>query len=117
MRLTKTVPIGHNYRRNEISVDPIQNDPTEQGAPEPSSQQRESGGLQAAGWPPRLFRVRLWQSIGGMSVAIAIASLIVLLEVSASKARLNNYVNRQVAALNATVRTLRHQKAVEQRTL
>jgi Anti-sigma-K factor rskA len=89
----------------------------EQSEPQPSPEGRVSREPQAGERPPRLLRVRLWQAIGGMSVAIAIASFIVLLEVAASKARLNNYVNRQVAALNATVRTLRHQKAVEQRTL
>jgi hypothetical protein len=89
----------------------------EQSEPQPSPDGAENGAPRATGRPPRLLRVRLWQAIGGMSVAIAIASLIVLLEVAASKARLNNYVNRREAALNATVRSLRHQKAVEQRTL
>jgi len=89
----------------------------EQSEPQPGTEGRDSGEPRANERPPRLLRVRLWQAIGGMSVAIAIAALIVLLEIAASKARLNNYVNRRVAALNATVRTLRHQKAVEQRTL
>ncbi|WP_414645285.1 anti-sigma factor [Candidatus Binatus sp.] len=52
-----------------------------------------------------------------MSVAIAIASLLVMSDLAVSLARRTNYVNRRVAALNATVRVLRHQTAVEQRKL
>jgi len=85
--------------------------------PEPSSEGRKSGELLAAGRPPRLFRIRLWQAIAGMSVAVALASLIVISELASSLARRTNYVNRRVAALNATVRDLRRQTAVTQRKL
>jgi hypothetical protein len=71
----------------------------------------------SVGRPPRLLRVRLWQAIAGMSVAIALASLIVISELAGSLARRTNYVNRRVAALNATVRDLRRQTAVTQRKL
>jgi Anti-sigma-K factor rskA len=98
-------------------VDLKQNVVIEQGNLEPASQERQSGELPTIDRPPRLHRVRLWQAIAGMSVAGAIASLIVMSELAASRARLANYVNRREAALNATVRALRHQKAVEQRKL
>jgi hypothetical protein len=90
----------------------VQNVVTEQGEPEPTAEESKSGER-----PPRMLRVRLWQAVAGMSVAIALASLIVISELAGSLARRTNYVNRRVAALNATVRTLRHQTAVEQRKL
>jgi len=98
-------------------VDPTPKAVIEQSEPEPRPEGRESGAPPSVVRPPRLFRVRLWQAIAGMSVAAAIASLIVMSELAASRARLANYVNRRVAALNATVRTLRHQTATEQRKL
>ncbi len=88
-----------------------------QGEPEPSPDGSKSCELPAVERPPWLMRVRLWQAIAGMSVAIALASLIVISELAGSLARRTNYVNRRVAALNATVRSLRHQTAVEQRKL
>ncbi len=78
---------------------------------------RTSGEPPAVSRPPRLLRVRLWQAIAGMSVAGALASLIVMSELAGSLARRTNYVNRRVAALNATVRDLRRQTAVTQRKL
>ena len=81
------------------------------------SEERRSGELPSVERPPLLLRVRLWQAIAGMSVAIAIASLIVISDLAVSLARRTNYVNRRVAALNAIVRTLRRQTAVEQRKL
>lgn len=90
---------------------------TNQGEPESSPDGSKGGDLPAGERPPRMLRVRLWQALAGMSVAIAIASLIVMSELAGSLARRTNYVNRRVAALNATVRTLRHQSAVEQRKL
>jgi len=89
----------------------------DQGEPEPSAQGRLRGEAPAVDRPPRLLRVRLWQAIAGMSVAIALASLIVMSELAGSLAQRTNYVNRRVAALNATVRGLRRQTAVEQRKL
>jgi hypothetical protein len=89
----------------------------EKGEPQPSSEGRKSGEPPAVGRPPRFLRVRLWQAIAGMSVAVALASLIVISELAGSLARRTNYVNRRVAALNATVRDLRHQTAVTQRKL
>jgi hypothetical protein len=85
---------------------------TEQGESEPRAGESKSGER-----PPRMLRVRLWQAVAGMSVAIALASLIVISELAGSLARRTNYVNRRVAALNATVRSLRHQTALEQRKL
>lgn len=67
--------------------------------------------------PPRLLRVRLWQAIAGMAVAISIASLIVTSELAGSLAARTHYVNRRVASLNAIVRDLRRQSAVTQRKL
>ena len=52
-----------------------------------------------------------------MSAAIALASLIVMSDLAVSLARRTNYVNRRVAALNAIVRSLRHETVVEQRKL
>ncbi len=82
--------------------------------PQPRLKSAEPG---SRGRPPRLLRVRLWQAIAGMSVAIALASLIVISELAGSLARRTDYVNRRVAALNATVRDLRRQTAVTQRKL
>jgi len=82
-----------------------------------SERRRKTGELPSLDRPPRLLRVRLWQAIAGMSVAIALASLIVMSELAGSLAQRTNYVNRRVAALNATVRNLRHQTAIDQRKL
>jgi len=89
----------------------------EQGELEPGSEASVNGESPSIERPPRLLRVRLWQAIAGMSVAIALASLIVISELSYSLARRTNYVNRRVAALNATVRALRRQTVAEQRKL
>lgn len=98
-------------------MDPTPNTVMEQGETQPVSEERLSGESPPAGRPPRLLRVRLWQAIAGMSVAIAIASLIVISDLAVSLGRRTNYVNRRVAALNATVRSLRHETVVEQRKL
>jgi hypothetical protein len=89
----------------------------EQGETVPVSEEHQCGELPSYGRPPRLLRVRLWQAIAGMSVAVAIASFIVMAELGGALARRTNYVNRRVAALNLTVRGLRRQTAVEQRKL
>jgi hypothetical protein len=89
----------------------------EQGEPEPGPEAAEGGETLAGARPPRLLRVRLWQAIAGMCVAIAIASLIVTSELADALGRRTNYVNRRVAALNAIVRTLRRQTAAEQTKL
>jgi hypothetical protein len=89
----------------------------DQGEPQTSSEERTTGESPNLIRPPRLLRLRLWQAIAGMSVAIACASLIVTYELAGSLARRTNYVNRRVAALNATVRSLRSQTATEQRKL
>jgi hypothetical protein len=89
----------------------------EQGETQPVSEERPSGEPPPADRPPRLLRVRLWQAIAGMSVAVTIASLIVMSELAGALARRTNYVNRRVAALNSTVRGLRRQTVVEQRKL
>jgi hypothetical protein len=116
MRLTKTVSIGHNELRIE-SVDPTHNTVIEDGEPEPVSEEAGSGERALVERPPRLLRVKLWQAIAGMTAAIAIASLLVISDLAVSLARRTNYVNRRVAAMNAIVRTLRRQTAVEQRKL
>ena len=67
--------------------------------------------------PPRLLRVRLWQAIAGMALAISIALLIVTGDLARSLAYRTYYVNRRVAALNAIVRELRRQSAATQRKL
>jgi hypothetical protein len=89
----------------------------ERSETEPSAGARKNGELPADARPPRLLRVRIWQAVAGMSAAIAIAALIVASELAGSLARRTNYVNRRVAALNTTVRSLRHQTATEQRKL
>jgi hypothetical protein len=71
----------------------------------------------SASRPPRLQRVGLWQAIAGMSIAIALASLIVTAELTRALAHRTNYVNRRVAALNALVRTLRRQSAATEKKL
>ena len=98
-------------------MDPTHNTVIEDGESAPASEERVSGALSPVERPPLLQRVKLWQAIAGMAIAIAIASFIVTLELSAALQRRTNYVNRRVAALNAIVRTLRHQTAVEQRKL
>ena len=98
-------------------MDPTHNTVIEDGESAPASEGRVSAELPPVERPPRMLRVKLWQAIAGMSVAIAIASLLVISDLAVSLARRTNYVNRRVAALNATVRTLRHQTAVEQRKL
>ncbi len=67
--------------------------------------------------PPRLRRVRLWQAIAGMALAVSIASSIVTIELSKALARRTNYLNRRVAALNSTVRSLKRQTTAVQRKL
>jgi hypothetical protein len=98
-------------------VDPTHNTVIEDGESAPASEERVSAKLPLVERPPRMLRVKLWQAIAGMSVAIAIASMLVISDLAVSLARRTNYVNRRVAALNATVRTLRRQTAVEQRKL
>jgi Anti-sigma-K factor rskA len=98
-------------------VDLKRNVVAKQGDLEPASQERESGELASTARPPRLLRVRLWQAVAGMCVAVTIWLLIVTSELSGRVARQANYMNRRVAALNATVRSLRHQTAAEQRKL
>jgi hypothetical protein len=98
-------------------VDPTHNTVIDDGESTPASEELVSAELPPVERPPLLQRVKLWQAIAGMSVAIAIASFIVTLELSAALERRTNYVNRRVAALNAIVRTLRHQTAIEQRKL
>jgi hypothetical protein len=87
------------------------------GEPQTSSEGRTDGGLPDVKRPPRLRRVRLWQAIAGMSVAIALGSLIVISELAGALTRRTDYVNRRVAALNAIVRSLRRQTVTEQRKL
>lgn len=89
----------------------------EPGETQPVSGERLNGEAPPIERPPRLLRVRLWQAIAGMSAAIAIASFIVMSDLAVSLARRTNYVNRRVAALNAIVRSLRHETVVEQRKL
>jgi hypothetical protein len=67
--------------------------------------------------PPRLLRVALWQAIAGMAVALAIASGLVALGLARSLANRTNYMNRRVAALNATLRDVRKQTSAVQRKL
>ena len=98
-------------------MDPTHNTVIEDGESEPRTEERVVAELPSVERPPLLQRVKLWQAITGMAVAIAIASFIVTLELSAALQRRTNYVNRRVAALNAVVRTLRRQKAAEQRKL
>lgn len=90
----------------------------DQGALEPRPEPAVGGEeLPAVERVPRMWRVRLWQAVAGMSVAVAIASILVVKDLAESLARRTNYVNRRVAALNASVRTLRRQTAVEQKKL
>jgi len=67
--------------------------------------------------PPRLWRVGLWQAIAGMSLATALAALVVSAEMGRMLAYRTYYVNRRVSALNAIVRDLRRQTAATQRKL
>lgn len=71
----------------------------------------------AASRPPRYLRVGLWQAIAGMSLAIALAAIIVVAEMGRMLAYRTYYVNRRVAALNAIVRDLRRQGVATQRKL
>jgi hypothetical protein len=54
-------------------------------------------------------RTRLWQAIAGMSVALAVAAVLVSIQLAKSLAHRTNYMNRRVSALNTTVRELRRQ--------
>jgi Anti-sigma-K factor rskA len=81
------------------------------------SEQETFGEPPAVERGPRILRVRLWQAVAGMSVALVIAALLVVKDLAESLARRTNYVNRRVAALNASVRTLRRQTAAEQKKL
>jgi Anti-sigma-K factor rskA len=89
----------------------------EQSETAPVSEEHQSGEVPSDGRPPRLFRVRLWQAVAGMCVAITIWMLIVTSELTGRVVRQSHYMDRRVATLNATVRTLRHQTASEQRKL
>ncbi len=71
----------------------------------------------AAVTAPRRLRIRLWQAIAGMSAAIAIATSIVTTELARSLATRTNYMNRRIAALNATVRDLKRQTSAVKRKL
>jgi len=85
---------------------------------EPGCEHETLGGeTPSVGRPPRMWRVRLWQAVAGMSAAVAIASILVVKDLAESLARRTNYVNRRVAALNASVRALRRQTAAEQKKL
>ena len=98
-------------------MDLKQNVVTERGDLEPAPRERGSAELASTARPRRLLRVRLWQAVAGMCVAVTIWLFIVMSELSGRVARQANYMNRRVAALNATVRSLRHQTATEQRKL
>ncbi len=98
-------------------MDPTQNIVMEQSEPEAGSEASKRIDPQGDERPPRLFRVRLWQAVAGMCVALTIWLLIVTSVLTGRVARQANYMNRRVAALNAIVRTLRHQTAAEQRKL
>ena len=89
----------------------------EQSETAPVSEEHHSGEVPSNGRPPRLFRVRLWQAVAGMCVAITIWMLIVTSELTGRVVRQSHYMDRRVATLNATVRSLRHQTASEQRKL
>jgi hypothetical protein len=89
----------------------------EQSETAPVSEEHQSGEVPSDGRPPRLFRVRLWQAVAGMCVAITIWMLIVTSELTGRVVRQSHYMDRRVATLNATVRSLRHQTASEQRKL
>ena len=90
----------------------------EQIEPQPSAENGvKSVDLVPDARPPRMLRLRLWQAIAGMSIAIAIWSFIVMSELAGMLGRRTNYINRRVAALNSTVRSLRSQSASEQRKL
>jgi hypothetical protein len=64
-----------------------------------------------------MLRVRLWQAVAGMCVALTIWLFIVMSELTGRIARQSSYMDRRVAALNAIVRSLRNQTASEQRKL
>jgi hypothetical protein len=98
-------------------LDPTQNAVTEQGEPAPGSNGRKDAEQSSLARPPRMLRVRLWQAIAGMCIAVTIWSLIVMSVLTGRLVRTSHFANRRVAALNATVRTLRNQKASEQRKL
>ncbi|HYL59812.1 MAG TPA: anti-sigma factor [Candidatus Acidoferrales bacterium] len=66
---------------------------------------------------PRRWRIRLWQAIAGMCAAITIAMSIVNAELARSLASRTNYMNRRIAALNATVRDLKRQTSAAKRKL
>jgi Anti-sigma-K factor rskA len=88
----------------------------ERGEPESNSSLRDASD-QSEARPSRLLRVRLWQAIAGMAVALSIALLIVTGDLARSLAYRTYYVNRRVAALNSIVRQLRRQSAATQRKL
>lgn len=90
----------------------------EQSEPQPSAENgRQIDETAPVARPPRLLRVRLWQAIAGMAIAIAVWSMIVMGVLTGRLARTSNFANRRVASLNAMVRSLRNQKANEQRKL
>jgi len=90
----------------------------ERGESESNSTARDASDESAiASRPPRHLRVGLWQALAGVSIALAVASLIVTAELSRALAHRTNYVNRRVASLNAVVRSLRSQNATAQKKL
>jgi hypothetical protein len=82
-----------------------------------SAERRASDESATVSRPPRHLRVGLWQALAGMSLAIAIASLIVTSDLTRALTHETNYVNRRVAAFNALVRNLRNQNATAQKKL
>lgn len=89
-----------------------------QGEPEANSEQAPAPGASpGAIRPSRLRRLEFWQAIAGMAVATTLASMLLTVQLAKSLTHRTNYMNRRVAALNATLRDLRRQSSAVQRKL
>lgn len=65
----------------------------------------------------RWRRAGLWQAIAGMALAVAVSSAFSTIEFATALSRRTNYMNRRIAALNATVRELRRTESADRRKL
>jgi hypothetical protein len=71
----------------------------------------------AAVRPPILRRVGLWRAIAGMAVAVALAALMVTIEIATQLSWRTHAMNRRIARLTADLKELRRVQSATQRKL
>lgn len=71
----------------------------------------------AATRAPITERVRLWQAIAGMAIAVGLGSAVVAIEIATELAHRTHAMNHRIASLNEAVRTLKRVESATQRKL